>query len=385
VGGKETASEIDKALVAVQKTKRIQNVAPFICNPQEVVEYNGIRYLNINTRRMMLPAEEDGPFPWLAEFFEKSWDPAVDVNGVSQADYCLAWLKRFWESGLQGCLASGQIMFIAGDSGHGKTFFSNFIMGCIAGGFSNASEYLLGGSSFNKELGEVAVWAVDDGNAALDNGTRKKFSASIKGLVANPSVSYQPKYLDSSVLPWQGRLIVTCNTDPESLSIVPTTDNSIVDKLMLLKFGAWKPSFPANAIIEARVRGELPFFLRWLAAWGPPASLQGDSRYGVKSFLHPELLGHSRELSAFSHLIDDLNSLRKDEVFIPKGESRWEGSAGDLARAGKDFFPIRASATQLGVWLSQIHKEGITPWLTRRAGKNNRTEWSIWKNDPVAL
>lgn len=386
-GRKDTCSEVDKALIAVQQGKRVENVAPFIFNQQEIVQFNGQKYLNINKRSMMAAAPEgvDGDFPWLREFFDKVWDDEVCHGGIGQRDYFFAWLKRFWESGLAGRLLSGQVVFIVGHAGQGKTFLSNFILGSIAGGFGDASAYLLGGESFNKELAEVGVWAVDDGMATIDGGSRKTFSSKIKKVIANPTIVYRPMYCDGAEMPWQGRLVVTCNNDPESLSIIPTTDNSILDKLMLFKFGEWQPHFPPNPVIEAKVKAELPFFLRWLAAWVPPEAVTvgAKARYGVNSFHHVDILGHSRELSPHNHFREELDALRKDEAFIPKGENVWVGTAGDLLRAGRDFFATRnTSSVLIGMWLSQIHKEGSAPWLGRKGLRQGSVRWSIDKNNP---
>jgi hypothetical protein len=385
-GNKDTASEVDKAMVAIQQAKRVQNVAPFIYNPTEIVEFNGMKYLNTSQRKMMEPAPQDGDFPWLKKFLVSPgiWDDAVDHNGVKQSDYFLAWLKRFWESGRAGRLLSGQMVFIAGDAGQGKTFLSSFIMGQISGGHSDASGYLLGGGDFNKELVEVGVWSVDDGMATIDGTSRKTFSANVKKVVAQTDILYHPKFQDATKMPWQGRVIVTCNTDEESLSIVPTTDNSITDKLMLFKLGAWYPEFPPNHIIEAQVKAELPFFLRWLESWNPPKSIMagaGRSRYGVNSFHHPEILAHSQSLAAATHLREDLDALRhmKDSPMFQETKNEWEGTSGDLLRVGREFFATRASAAQMGVWLAQIHKSNIAPWLGRREGRSRKTLWTIGK------
>jgi len=385
-GNKDTASEVDRAMVAIQQTKRVQSVAPFIYNPTEIIEFNGMKYLNISQRKMMEPAAEDGGFPWLKKFLIEPgiWDDAVDSNGVGQSDYFLAWLKRFWESGRAGRLLSGQMVFIAGEAGQGKTFLSSFIMGQISGGHSDASGYLLGGGDFNKELVEVGVWSVDDGMATIDGTSRKTFSSNVKKVVAQTDILYHPKFLDATKLPWQGRVVVTCNTDEESLSIVPTTDNSITDKLMLFKLGAWYPDFPPNHIIEAQVKAELPFFLRWLSNWNPPKSIMaapGKSRYGVNSFHHPEILAHSQSLSAATHLREDLDAMRhmKDSPMFPDKATEWEGTSGDLLRMGKEFFATRASAAQMGVWLAQIYKGSVAPWLGRRESRSRKTVWTISK------
>lgn len=390
VGRKDTASEVDKALVAIQQTRRVQCVAPFIYNPQEIVHFNGLKYLNISSRRMMEPApdEQEGDFPWLREYFDNIWGPAADEHGNTQREYFFAWLKRFWESGRAGRLLSGQILFIAGDHGQGKTFLSQFIMAQIAGGFGDATRVLLGQESFNRELGEVAMWSVDDGNATVDYQSRVTFSENIKAAIANPTIKYHPKYLDSSTLPWQGRIMVTCNTDPQSLQIIPTTENTIVDKLMLFKLGDWKPTWPPNPVIEAKVRAELPFFLRWLAKWTPPAGVMSNSRtgnrYGVRSFLHPDILAHSQELAAHTHFLDELDTLRWDDAFIepkkgvPPEETYWEGTAGDLARAGREHWVVRGTPLQIGVWLAKIHKEGSAKeWLFRKEGRSRKVYWRI--------
>jgi hypothetical protein len=388
-GTKETSSEIDKAMVAIQQTKRVQNVAPFIYCPEEIVSFNGLKYLNISQRKMMEPASEDGDFPWLKKFLLDPgiWDEAVDSDGVGQRDYFLAWLKRFWESGRAGRLLSGQMLFIAGEAGQGKTFLSSFIMGQISGGHSDASGFLLGGGDFNKELVEVGVWSVDDGMATIDGTSRKTFSANVKKVVAQTEILYHPKFQDATKLPWQGRVVVTCNTDAESLSIVPTTDNSITDKLMLFKLGQWYPDFPPNHVIEAQVKAELPFFLRWLSAWTPPRSIMaapGKSRYGVKSFHHPEILAHSQSLAAATHLREDIDALRhmKDNPMFDAGAKHWEGTSGDLLRLGRDFFATKASAAQIGVWLAQIHKSNVAPWLDRVESRSRKTLWTIAKPHP---
>jgi hypothetical protein len=220
--------------------------------------------------------------------------------------------------------------------------------------------------------------------ATIDGTSRKTFSANVKKVVAQTDILYHPKFQDATKMPWQGRVIVTCNTDEESLSIVPTTDNSITDKLMLFKLGAWYPEFPPNHIIEAQVKAELPFFLRWLESWNPPKSIMagaGRSRYGVNSFHHPKILAHSQSLSAATHLREDLDAMRhmKDSPMFQDKATVWEGSSGDLMRLGREFFATKCSAVQLGVWLAQIYKSNVAPWLGRREERSKKTVWTIAK------
>jgi hypothetical protein len=382
VTNKNTASQVDMAIIAIQQSRRVQNAAPFLYNPQEIVDHNGQRYLNVNYRKMMEPASVDGDFPWLREFFDKIWDDARDEHGISQRDYFFAWLKRFWESGREGRLLKGQAMFIAGLVNQGKTFISEFIMGKIAGGNSSATDYLMGKTGFNKELGEVGSWSVDDGDAALTEAARQLFSNNIKKFAANPSISYQPKYLDATKLPCTARLIVTCNTDEASLSIIPTTEISILDKLMLLKFSSWMPKFARNNGQEQVVLSELPYFLRWLSKWEPPKEILGDSRYGVRSFCHPDILQHSRALDASTMFLNDLDDLRFAAGYIMEEKERsWEGTSGELVHRLSQFRPSsRYHPVVAGRYLAKIVREGRTPWLSCSGVARNQPQYRITKD-----
>lgn len=385
VGGKDSASEIDKALRAIQKTKRVSGVAPFLFIKEQVYTYNGVSFLNVNNREPMKPSSEPGPFPWLSDYFGVTgpgiWDPETH-NGVGQRDFLLAWLQRFYQGALSGHPNQGQIVFLAGGASIGKTFLSSFIMGEIAGGHSDAMGYLLFDKDFNKELAEVGAWSVDDARANIDSVTRRKFSNNIKAVAAGTSISYHAKFLDAVKIPWKGRLMVTCNLDPESLSIIPELDGTILDKVMLFKAAGWSPTFPPNHVIESQVRAELPFFLHWLLNWEAPAAItQGQgNRYGVESFHHSELVLHSRKLDAATHFREALEDLRKDEGFIPKGENYWEGTAGALVKIAKSSFGDNGvTPTRVGMWLIRLAKTKQCPWLTSREGNSQQTIYRIEK------
>ena len=64
---------------------------------------------------------------------------------------------------------------------------------------------------------------------------------------------------------------------------------------------------------------------------------------------------------------------------FPEKATEWEGTSGDLLRMGKEFFATRASAAQMGVWLAQIYKGSVAPWLGRRESRSRKTVWTIAK------
>ncbi len=247
--------------------------------------------MNCSHVRVLQPAhgapEWGENFPWLAEFSDTIWDDVPVACAIanqppaSAKDIFHAWLKRFYLSALQGRLLKGHALFLVGLSNSGKTLLSVRVVGGLLGGHSEASDFLGGGTGFNRELIETPLWCIDDGT--LNGGDAKshqKFSEIIKRTVANPFFSYHPKFLDQQRAEWRGRVIVTLNGDPASVQMIPNLYESIEDKVIVLKFADHKMSFPKD--VEAIIARELPFYARWLLDWEVPAHIVGDSRFGIK-------------------------------------------------------------------------------------------------------
>lgn len=343
--GKGTATEVDLVLNMVRNgPQKVDGAVPFIHDTRDLVQLdNGYRYLNISCSKTMAPADQGNTqnFPWLHKFFENSFDPEYP----QQKDYFLAWLKHFYESAFRGNIQPGQAVIIAGEADRGKTFLSRFIIGNIMGGFADAGTYLLGETHFNKSCAEHALWCIDDSKGSSTWDKHDAFSAALKKHVANPTVQYHPKFRDAFEIPWKGRIIVTCNTDGISLTIIPTLNATIADKLMLFKLGDWHPKFWANPEFESSIRKELPYFLAWLLNWNPPEYTRKDSetgeqattRFAVGSFRHPDLVRASHEASSAGRLEEMLGEWRK--VYSDRG---------------KHTEPIWMTATQLRSNLSGI-------------------------------
>lgn len=321
---KGNSSEVEKVLYAIQQTRWVDATAPFLFNPQEIVVFNGRRYLNINKLSVMQPAtgspEWGENFPWFAEYMDNIWEDP------EQKEYFLSWLKHYWGSAYSGRLLPGQTLFIAGPVGVGKSLLSTFIIRNIMGGGTDAGGFLLGESSFNKELLEVPLWMVDDSTSTSDWRSHQRFSDMVKKCAANQTHSYHPKFKDATLLPWNGRTIVTLNDDPQSLSIIPNLDGNILDKLMLLKFGGWYPKFRAKHELEPMILAELPHFLAWLNNWSIPEKCVGSFRYGVKPYIHKDLMAEASASSQHNLFIEVLAEWARKHCEIFQGQTEWSGT-----------------------------------------------------------
>lgn len=252
----------------------------------------------------------------------------------------------------------GQASFFAGVPNTGKTLLSTGILSRIFGGHIDASSFLSGEDNFNSHLFNSAVWAVDDVVPLTDTKTHLRFSALIKKMAANRTFSVREKYRVDKLIEWNGRVVVTCNTDPESIRILPDVDLSNRDKINLFRVADRDTfTFPRN--VADIIQIELPFFLRWLLNWTPPDNVLGDSRYGVQTYCEASLLDAARHSSSAYSFLEVLLKFFEGQV-----EPIWEGSATELLSAmlndddGLAVIVAKYTTRQVGRELSKLASQG---------------------------
>ena len=132
-------------------------------------------------------------------------------------------------------------------------------------------------------------------------------------------------------------MIVTCNTDPDSMRILPDMTQSTMDKIMLMMAKAGKP-MPGWHEQDEILGRELPHFGRFLMDWKPPAWVfsPGDNRFSVRPYHHPTMLEVATEQGV---VVNVLEMLREVYDIVCEGDSGKNAST--IALAGF----VRAPAT----------------------------------------
>lgn len=284
----QALSEVEQAILTISNDCRVEEVAPVVFSDKRLVTFGPRRILNSNYSKPVQPAANGDPenWPWLREFLMNFFD--TDANGEDTLPYFLAWFKRLYLAVLEHRLDQGQLLILLGESGRGKTLLTNRIVGDAVGGCSDASDYLSGKTTFNKDLCGSAAWVIDDQTAAATYADQRKFVELTKRCVANPRLEYHAKYADAVPLPWAGRVMMSLNLDANSLAALPTLDSSNRDKIIALRAaGTGKVKFGSNKEVEQTISEELPFFLKWLVAWEAPEKVVCSSRFGVKTYIDP--------------------------------------------------------------------------------------------------
>lgn len=371
-----TFSEVEHALHMVDQHRRVVGAAPFVYLPPGMIEFMGKRVLNTARVQPLKPADSVNDwgdrFPWIAQFLEKFFD------NDQQLIFFLSWLKRFYCSALDGSPRQGQALFVAGEPGQGKTLLSNRIVSGLVGGHQDAAQFLLGASSFNKELFHHGLWTVDDATPGDSAADHKKFSSLLKKVTANTTFEYHAKFQDSVMVEWTGRVIITGNLDAESLRILPDLDTSILDKIMLFKAATVDKMFPERHVLQASILRELPYLAAYLLEFDiPEECVSSQARYGIQSYHHPELrlaAGESTDAAVLDEVLDAfiIERLRNGE------DQPWNGTATALMQ---DIFLYdglrnivgRNSARWFGIQLGKLEAQGRGVMSIRVGGKKSYT------------
>lgn len=321
----QTVSEVEAAILSISNDNRIDEIAPIIWSKDRVVQTNSHRILNSQNVHPVEPAESGDPknwpyiHKWLNQLFVNDKRPTIE--------YFHAYMKRFYESVLFRKSKQGQGLILVGPTGRGKTLIARRIIGALVGGYSDASEYICGQTSFNKELARVPCWCVDDTKSAASFQDQRKATEIFKRVVANPDISYMAKYCDELSIPWSGRIILTLNMDANSLSVIPSLDSSNRDKIMALRIrDDATQDFPSNEDLEELILNELPYYAKWLLDWNPPIELVGRSRYGVISYIDNSIASAAYDNSSRSSIAELVEFFCKRAREYGDGEKTWRGT-----------------------------------------------------------
>ena len=293
------------------------------------------------------------------------------------------WLKSALRAMLAGPpFRPGQALAVAGPAGCGKSLLQGLITELFGGRAAKPYRYLSGETTFNGELLAAEHLAIEDEAASTDLRTRRHFGSQLKNLIANEVVSFHQKGSQAMSLTPFWRVSITLNDEAENLMVLPPLDESLKDKIILLK--AFHASLPfdnddlnGRREFRSKLSAELPAFLHWLGAWRIPTKMT-DKRYGVRAYQDPDLLRELEELQPEFRLLELIDTL---SVWEP-GNSVWRGTASELRRELEDkdkrgeVSRLLSYNTAAGVYLGRLAKH-LPKRVNKKKDSENRYIWEI--------
>lgn len=364
----EELSEVGKAIKTIQAKNSVQYVAPLLYEPAGRIysEALGGDVLNISTVTLKAPAkptsvtdadvkEYDGlPSRYVNDPLAAEWDNYFAVRDFphihrlltcyfargksaydkwieggarpekvlkvadEQLPRLLSWMSHFYNDSTRRVKSTGQALVIAGPASTGKSFFASQLLAQLMGGGDNGKSYYIENNRFTGALANTPVHYIDDCLGTLTKHGFKGFTERLKTAVALQTIRYEEKFGSAvNALPWHGRVVILSNLDPQSLSVIPSLEQSTEDKFMMLRFSDVRFEFCDVWADNLKwLAEELPHFARFLRMYEIPVQFR-DPRFGVKAWQHPELRRASLEngttpviLEAIFDSVDAANALR---------------------------------------------------------------------------
>ena len=290
-----------------------------------------------------------------------------------------------YEALREGRKRPGQALVLAGVHDCGKSLLQNLVTLILGGRSARPYQYMCGLTPFNSDMFEAEHLMIEDEHASTDIRQRRNFGAHIKNITVVDWQRCHAKNRDAISLSPFWRLTVSVNDEPENLMVLPPIDDSIEDKLIILRAARFKMPMPTTTMDQRSafwetLISELPAFLHYLTAeWAIPTNLASD-RFGIGHFHHPSILQAIDALAPETRLL----RLIDDELFQSDAAGIWEGTAEQLERElGSDSSRCRNEARKLftfntacGVYLGRLAKRFPDRFLSEHTNKGNR--WSMY-------
>jgi hypothetical protein len=247
---------------------------------------------------------------------------------VPQLEIFLGWMQCAYRSLCEGDFRPGQMLTLCGGSDCGKSFLQWLITLVLGGRSAKPYRYMTGNTQFNYDLAGAEHLIMGDEVGSFDIRTRRAFGEQIKDFCVNSEMSIHQKGRDARLLTTFRRLTMSVNDQPESMMVLPPMNDSLRDKLTLLK--CEKAELSEDRKVNAKTFiAQLPAFVSFLLHWKMPRSVRQTSesrRTGVDAWRHPDLLSILDETSP-EHRLDSL-IVQAIEFAEPLAE--WRGTAEEL-------------------------------------------------------
>jgi hypothetical protein len=368
-------SPLDRELLRLQREENVAYAGSLAGWNSGIHEINGLRVLVTDSPRPVEAIEQ--PCIHLIAFLR-------GLLGDEQAQWLICWINGKRDAVLSQTWRPGPAVFFAGPAHAGKSFLQHLITLLVGGRSAKPWRYISAGTDFNGDLFGAEHLCIEDEVPRHDIHTRLKVASSIKSNLFAKGVSCHAKNRQAITLEPRWVMTISVNDEPENLLIIPPLDESLLDKVAILKCTNTPRPVPEGmdekewleSVVKAEIAGlahlidttEIP------AAWRHP-------RNGVKAIQHPEILAALDSQSPESLLWDLI------ERHVLPGESPvnlWTGTAAELedklyhvcpTAAGRLFYWPSACGTYLGR-LAAKHPE-----LVERHRGADRNRWTI-RRDP---
>ena len=375
----ERVSEVDQGLLDAQLDNRIFYAGPLAGYNTGVYEIEGRLILVTDSPKLIEPVE--GSFPLISHILVEMLD-----REEHQSSFLLGWLRNALENLRSGRRAPGQALVIAGERECGKSLCQQIITELLGGRSARPYQFMTGSTSFNSELFAAEHLMIEDESASTTLQARRNFGGFLKQIAANNKQRHHAKNRNALTLDPFWRLSITVNDEPENLLVLPPLDESLRDKIILLRAQKRPMPMPTSTPMEKAafwqaIKRELPAFVHCLLSYEVPAEL-ASARYGVTHFHHPDILCAIEELAPETMLCD----LIELHLFPFPEDTEYVGTARDIEKqlrkdtSDREIDKLLTFRTACGTYLARLMKK-MPERISYHRSHGSSKIWRITRGD----
>ena len=299
----------------------------------------------------------------------------------NQKVHVLNWLSYYFKSCVAKDMKPGQALYLAGDQGAGKNLFHDKILAALVGEGVDAS--MLISSDFNGLVFKAPYATIADKFAGLTDRQRQQLTSKVKDLVANNTVTINPKFGRQYVAHWAGRVILSLNLGSESASALPMAEPEDKDKYSMIYCtkGDMVTRFTRDMWTRI-VEEEKGYLADYLLKWEVPDNMI-DNRFGVKAYHNPLLLEEIEDRAPerpYAAVVQEYLRASKQEQF--------KGQASELFDLVKRFddarpehmrlLPLNMNVKGFGTKLTSLSQKY---WWIQKARRTSGIEYTVKIDD----
>ena len=370
----ELQSPIDSLIADVSYGKSVSYAGRLAGIKVGCYQMNGKRVL-VTSDPVILEAKE-GQFPMI----ESVVGQLFNGGEIDQRPYVYGWLKMGRKAVLEAFPMPGQALVLAGPRNAGKNLFQDIITEALGGRAEKPYRYMVGKSEFNGDLFGAEHLCIADEVPFYDMPSRRVFGSKIKDMCVNSLQSCHGKHKEALTLYPIWRLSISVNDEAENLVMLPPLEESIEDKIMLLKVDQaimpMKSDSPRSRVeFWDAVRAEIPSFLHFIENYVVPDELQ-ESRFGIKAFQHPDLVEILKEMTHENRLMALM------EIIVIPDNGSWKGTLEELETAlledstyKRQIEKLLYYPTALMTYMRRLHKSA--PERVRWFKSGGKSTWEL--------
>lgn len=320
----EILSPLETHLNRLQTEFDVAYAGPLAGHWPGVLEYEGRRLLVTESPTVIV--SKPGPWP----IFSQVIDNLLIDECADQRPYFYGWLKVAREALISRSLRPAPVLVLAGKRDCGKSLLQNLITPLLGNRAAKPYGWMTQATDFNGELFGAEHLIIEDEAASTDLRARRNFAAALKNVTVNTVQKCHAKNRTGISLQPFWRTTLTVNDEPENLMVLPPLDESLTDKIILLRANKRPMPMPTGTMEERSdfmrtILAELPAFCAFLESWEIPENLRSQ-RFGVTHYHHPELLKAIDDLAPETRLWQ----LIEGEILI--ATDQWTGTAAELEK-----------------------------------------------------